>query len=70
MFKEINIELEILKQGIMSLLTYQPLSKKQKELIYLEESEKNIFDQSSKNFNSFVIYEQIKDFSSTASNSF
>jgi hypothetical protein len=66
MFREINIELDVLKQGIMSLLTFKPLTNKQKELIYLDESEKDLFNQSSKNFNSFVIYEKMKDFSSTA----
>ena len=67
MFTEMNRELEILKLGVMSLIMSRPLSNEQQQLIFLEESKKNKFNESSRELNCFVIYEKKKEsFSSTA----
>ena len=67
MFGEMNKELETLKHGVMSLIMSRPLSKDQEKLIFLEESQKNIYNKNCKELNCFVIYEQDREnFSSTA----
>jgi hypothetical protein len=70
MFNVLNLNLKEIKEGILNLITGNDLSQSQKSFINIEE--KSIFqmDEKFKKLNTFILFEDYENLSSTARNSY
>ena len=67
MFKKINEELIIIKEGLRNILTKNELSSAQTKLIALENSRISVFDEIAKENNTFLLFKCQESMSNASS---